>query len=133
MKRLWVPLCLVLGFVMLAYNLYFWGGIASTPELGAIVRERASTFSFITWSYVSAGFGILNMLGWQEAAVQFAHNQVGDTLVLMQASPLTALDDLFKALPWYCRGSYYGGPLLILIGAFAQSRKPKSFKTFGTQ
>ena len=133
MKRLWVPLCLVIGFAMLAYSLYFWGGIASTPELGAIVRERASTFSFITWSYVSAGFGILNMLGWQEAAVQFAHNQVGDTLAALQANPLTALDELFKVLPWYCRISYYGGPLLILIGAFAQSRKPKSFKTFGSK
>lgn len=133
MKRIWVPLCLVIGFAMLAYSLYFWGGIASTPELGAIVRERASTFSFITWSYVSAGFGLLNMLGWQEAAVQFAHNQVGDALVPIQANALTALDDLFKVLPWYCRVSYYGGPLLILIGAFAQSRKPKSFKTFGSK
>ena len=133
MKRILVPLCLVIGFAMLAYSLYFWGGIASTPELGAIVRERASTFSFITWSYVSAGFGILNMLGWQEAAVQFAHNQVGDSIVVIQASPLTALDDLFNVLPWYCRVSYYGGPLLILIGAFAQSRKPKSFKTFGSK
>ena len=133
MKRLWVPLCLVIGFAMLAYSLYFWGGIASTPELGAIVRERASTFSFITWSYVSAGFGLLNMLGWQEAAVQFAHNQVGGTLAALQANPLTALDELFKVLPWYCRVSYYGGPLLILIGAFAQSRKPKSFKTFGSK
>lgn len=133
MKRLWVPLCLVIGFAMLAYSLYFWGGIASTPELGTIVRERASTFSFITWSYVSAGFGLLNMLGWQEAAVQFANNQVGDALVPIQATALTALDDLFKVLPWYCRVSYYGGPLLILIGAFAQSRKPKSFKTFGSK
>ena len=133
MKRIWVPLCLVIGFAMLAYSLYFWGGIASTPELGAIVRERASTFSFITWSYVSAGFGLLNMLGWQEAAVQFAHSQVGDSLVPIQANALTALDDLFKVLPWYCRVSYYGGPLLILIGAFAQSRKPKSFKTFGSK
>ena len=133
MKRIWVPLCLAIGFAMLAYSLYFWGGIASTPELGAIVRERASTFSFITWSYVSAGFGLLNMLGWQEAAVQFAHNQVGDALVPIQANALTALDELFKVLPWYCRVSYYGGPLLILIGAFAQSRKPKSFKTFGSK
>lgn len=133
MKRLWVPLCLVLGFVMLAYSLYFWGGIASTSEVGAIVRERASTFSFITWSYVSAGFGILNLLGWQDAASQHASAQVGQVFAAMQASPLTGLDDLFKALPWYCRVSYYGGPLMILIGAFAQSRKPKSFKTFGTQ
>lgn len=131
MKKLWVPLCLVLGFAMLAYSLYFWGGIASSPEVGAIVRERASTFSVITWSYVSAGFGILNMLGWQEAAIQFANNQVGDVIVAMQASPLTALDDLFKALPWFCRVSYYGGPLLILMGAFAQARKPKAFNTFG--
>lgn len=133
MKRLWVPICLVLGFSMLAYNLYFWGGVASAAEVGEIVRERASTFSFITWSYVSAGYGILEMLGSQEGASQFAHAQVGASFAAMQASPLTALDELFKSLPWYGTMSYYGGPLLVLIGAFAQSRKPKGFKTFGSQ
>jgi hypothetical protein len=131
MKRMWVPLCLILGFVMLAYSLYFWGGLASTLEVGAIVRERASTFSFITWSYVSAGHGILNMLGWQEGANQFAHGHVGSVFTTMQTSPFTALDELFKTLPWYDLAAYYGGPLLILIGSFAQSRKPKAFKTFG--
>jgi hypothetical protein len=133
MKKIWVPLCLVLGFAMLAYSLYFWGGIACTPEIGAIVRERASTFSFIAWSYISAGFGLLNMLGWQEGAIEFAHQQLGDVLVSTRASPLTAMDDLFKALPWFCRVSYYGGPLLILIGAFAQQQKPKAITTFGSR
>lgn len=133
MKKLWVPLCFILGFSMLAYSLYFWGGLASTSEVGAMVRERASTFSFIAWSYVSAGYGILSMLDLQETAAQFAHAQVGAGFAAMQASPLTALDDLFKSLPWYSIVSYYGGPLMILLGAFAQSRKPKSFKTFSSK
>ncbi|MGH8051871.1 MAG: hypothetical protein ACREPB_14525 [Arenimonas sp.] len=133
MKRLWVPLCLILGFCMLAYSLYLWGGIANTAEVGAIVRERVSTFSFITWSYVSAGYGILNLFGLQEGASQFAHAQVGASFASMQASPLTALDELFRSLPWYSKMAYYGGPFLVLIGAFAQSRKPKGFKTFGSQ
>lgn len=133
MKKLWVPFCLILGFSMLAFSLYFWGGIASTAEVGAIVRERASTFSFITWAYVSAGYGILGMLGMQEGAGQFAHAHLGASFAAMQASPTTALDALFKSLPWYALVSYYGAPLLILLGAFAQSRKPKSFKTFGSK
>jgi hypothetical protein len=133
MKKIWVPLCLTLGFAMLAYSLYLWGGIAHTPVVGDIVRVRASTFSFITWSYVSAGFGIFDMLGWQDSARQFAAGQVGESFAAMQANPITALDDLFKMLPWHARLSYYGGPLLIMLGAFAQSRKPKSFKTFGTK
>ena len=133
MKRFWTPLCLILGFAMLAYSLYFWGGLASTPEVGAMVRERASTFSFITWAYVSAGVGIVNLLGWQDAASQFAHGHMAGVLGAMQASPATALDQAFKALPWQMLASYYGGPLMILIGSFAQSRKPKSFKTFGSK
>lgn len=133
MKRLWVPLCFILGTAMLLYDLYFWGGVASTSEVGALVQEHASTFSFITWSYISAGHGILNMLGWQDSAALFAQGQVGDLFVAMQASPLTALDDLFKAIPWYSLVSYYGAPLFLLIGTFAQSRKPKTFKTFGSK
>ncbi len=133
MKRFWVPFCFIAGASMLLYSLYFWGGIASTSEVGGLVQERASTFSFIAWSYISAGHGILNMLGWQDSAAQFAHGQAGDLFAAMQASPLTALDDLFKAMPWYGLVSYYGGPLLLLTGAFAQSRKPKTFKTFGSR
>lgn len=133
MKRVWVPICLVLGFSMLAYSLYFWGGVASNPEVGAIVREKASTFSFITWAYVSSGYGVLDMLGWHEGANQFALAQVGESYASMKASPLTALHDLFAALPLHSVISYYGGPLLILMGAFAQARKPKTFKTFGSK
>jgi len=133
MKRILVPLCLIIGFAMLAYNLYFWGGLASTHEVGSMVREHASTFSFITWSYVTAGEGILNMLGWNEGAAQFANSEVGNVFATMQGSPSTALDELFKAMPGFSLFCYYGAPLLILIGTFAQSRKPKSFKTFGTK
>lgn len=131
MKRFWVPLCFILGFAMLAFSLYFWGGTASTAEVGALVRERAASFSFLTWAYVSAGYEVLNSLGWQEGASQFASDQVGQVFVSMQANPVLALDELFNAQPWYVRISYYAGPLMILLGAFAQARKPKTFKTFG--
>ena len=131
MKRLWIPLCFILGLVMLAHSLYFWGGLASTDEVGVLVRERAPSFSFITWAYVSAGHGILTTLHWQEAGSLFAFSHVGDVFVSMQASPLTAMDQLFEALPWLSLLSYYGGPIMILVGVFAQARKPKTFKTFG--
>ncbi len=133
MKRLWIPLCIILGFFMLAYSLYFWGGVASTAEVGTIVSERASTFSFIAWSYISAGKGIVDLLGWQDSASQFAHASVGDSFAAMQQNPLLALHTLFESLPAYSLVCYYGGPLLILIGAFAQAQKPKSFKTFGSK
>jgi hypothetical protein len=133
MKRIWIPLCIILGLAMLAYDLYFWGGIASSAEVGAIVREHATTFSFITWAYVSAGQGIMDMLGLQASASQFAQTQVGGVFAAMQANPLTALDELFKKLPTHTLVSYYGGPLMLLIGAFAQSQKPKTFKTFGSK
>lgn len=131
MKRIWVPLCFVLGFAMLAYSLFFWGGLVSTQEVGALVRERASTFSFFTWAYITSGQGIMEMLGWQDAARQHAVEQVGTLFAEMNANPYLALDKLFKEIPWYVKVSYYGGPLMILVGTFAHLRKPKTFKTFG--
>lgn len=131
MKRFWVPLFFILGFVMLAHSLYFWGGLASTTEVGALVNERVSNYSFLAWAYVSAGSGLLNLLGWQQAASQFANGQAGHIFEVMQKSPLIAMDQLFSALPWINKISYYGGPVMILLGIFAQSRKPKTFKTFG--
>lgn len=131
MKKIWVPLLLILGAAMLLYSLYFWGGLASTQEVGSLVRERASTFSFLAWSYITAGQGILEILGWQDRAAQFAQGQVGSVFATMKETPYTALDNLFKELHWSIKTSYYGGPLMILLGAFAHLRKPKTFKTFG--
>ena len=131
MKRIWITFCLILGFAMLAYSLYFWGGLASTAEVGALVRERASTFSFITWAYVTAGQGLLSTFGWQDTAAQHAQGQVGSIFAAMNASPYTALDNLFEEIHWLIKVSYYGGPFMILLGAFAHMRKPKTFKTFG--
>lgn len=133
MKRVWIPFCFIVGAAMLAYDLYFWGGLASTSEVGSIVRERASTFSFLAWSYMSAGFGMVDMLGSNEGAASFARGQIGDLLAGLNADPLTTLDGIFKALPWYALCSYYGAPLLILLGIFAQSRKPKPFNTYGSR
>ncbi len=131
MKRIWIPLCLILGFAMLAYSLYFWGGIASTEEVGALVRERASTFSFITWAYITSGQGIIDLLGWQDTAGQHAIDQVGFLFAEMKATPYSAMDHLFREMPGLAKTCYYGGPMLILIGTFAHLRKPKTFKTFG--
>lgn len=131
MKRVWVPLCFILGFAMLAHSLYFWGGLVSTPEVGTLVRDRASTFSFIAWCYITSGQGILGAFGWQDAAIQYAQGQVGGIFAEMNANPFVALDNLFKELPWINRVSYYGGPLMLLVGTFAHLRKPKTFKTFG--
>lgn len=131
MKRIWIPLCFILGFAMLFYSLYFWGGLASTKEVGVLVRERASTFSFIAWVYITSGQGIMDMLGWQDSAGQHAVNEAGHLFAAMKTTPYTAMDTLFKELPPLAKASYYGGPLLILIGTFAHLRRPKQFKTFG--
>ncbi len=131
MKRIWTPLCFILGFGMLAHSLYFWGGLASTEEVGALVRERTSTFSFIAWCYITSGQGILEMTGWQEPAVQYARVEVGGVFAAMKATPQVAMEKLFSEIPSLVRLSYYCGPLFILIGSFLQLRKPKTFKTFG--
>ena len=130
-KRIWIPLCFILGFAMLAHSLYFWGGLVSTQEVGGLVRERTSTFSFIAWCYITSGQGILEMGGWQEAAIQYAQNEVGGVFAVMKQTPQIAMDTLFKEIPYSVKLSYYGGPLLLLVGMFLQLRKPKTFKTFG--
>lgn len=131
MKRIWTPLCFILAFAMLAHSLYFWGGLASTQEVGALVSERTSTFSFLAWCYITSGQGILDMAGWKQAAIQYAQGEVGGVFPVMIANPYVAMDHLFKEIPALIKISYYGGPLLLLIGTFVQLRKPKTFKTFG--
>ena len=131
MKNFWTPLCFILGIAMLAHNLYFWGGLVSTVEVGELVRERASTFSFIAWCYITSGQGILEMAGWQNAAMQYASGEVGGVFAAMTATPQIAMDNLFKEIPVLVKISYYGAPLLLLVGTFLHLRKPKTFKTFG--
>lgn len=131
MKRIWIPLCFILGFVMLAHSLYFWGGLASTQEVGPLVRERASTFSFLAWCYISSGQGILDLAGWKQSAIGYAQGEAGGLFPAMLASPYVAMGTLFKDIPMLIKLSYYAGPLLLLLGTFGHLRKPKTFKTFG--
>jgi len=131
MKRIWVPVCFILGFAMLAHSLYFWGGLASTEQVGALVRERTSTFSFLAWCYMSSGQGVVEMVGWKQAAIEYAQGEAGAIFPAMVANPYVAMDTLFKEMPSLVRLSYYGGPLLLLLGIFGHLRKPKPFKTFG--
>lgn len=131
MKQIWAPLCFILGTVMLVYSLYFWGGLVSTQEVGEIVRERASTFSFIAWCYITSGQGILDMVGLQESAAEYARGEVGGVFAAMTQTPQMAMENMFKEISFPIKLSYYGAPLLLLVGTFIQLRKPKTFKTFG--
>jgi hypothetical protein len=130
MKRIWIPVCFALGLIMLTYSLYYWGGLASHPDVGGFVRDNTSKFGFMTWAYSSAGSTILEMISLQGHAADYAAKQVGDVFPVVKTAPFSAMSALYQATPFKIKAANYLGPLLILIAGIAQWRKPKAFKTY---
>jgi hypothetical protein len=131
MKQFWIPVCFLLSIALLGMSLYFWGGVATHPEMGAYFREHVSTYSFTLWVYSAAGAKVVTGLGVQANAADYVAHYLGGVLPVIKSAPFSAMDALFKATPWKIKIANYLGPILFLTAVFAQTRKPKTFKTFG--
>jgi hypothetical protein len=130
MKRFWIPACLVVGVLMVAMSLFYWGGLASHADVGKFVTDNVAKYSFIAWAYCSAGEIILAVVGLDASAAEYAAKHAGHVFPAVKDTPYSAMAALYAATPGEIKFASYAGPLLIAIAAFAQSRKPQTFRTF---
>jgi hypothetical protein len=130
MKRFWIPACFVIGIVMVATSLFYWGGLASHAEVGKFVSDNVAKYSFIAWVYCSSGASILPLIGLDAPATEYAAKHAGQAFSAVKATPYSAMAALYAATPGEIKFASYIGPLLLAIAAFAQVRKPQSFRTF---
>jgi hypothetical protein len=120
----------VLGLLMLLSQLYYWGGIAHSPVVGAIAKERAKFSSPLMASYIFLGHRAVGLFGVADSAVESVKAQTDLLAQILPANPNVAPRELHKAMPDSKLPGYYLSPILLLLAAFLQLRKPKQISTF---
>jgi hypothetical protein len=130
MKRFWIPVCFLIGIVMVAVSLFYWGGLASHAEVGKFVTDNVAKYSFIAWAYCSAGGSILPLIGLDTFAAEYAAKHAGQVFPAVKDTPYSAMAALYAATPAEIKFASYAGPVLLAIAGFAQSRKPQTFTAF---
>jgi hypothetical protein len=123
----------LIAFGMLFSQLYYWGGIAHTPVVGAIAKERAKFSSPLMAAYIFLGDKAVGLTGLAGSAV----NAVSAQTQLLHQSLLknrsSAPRELRNQLPSSKVLSYYLAPILLVACLLLQLRKPKQISTFSRQ
>jgi hypothetical protein len=122
----------LVGFLMLAHSLFFWGGIGLTPNIGNWVKHQAvrNVDTFGVAFYTAAGEQTFNLIA-PDAAREYAHNQVGEVLDEMAGKGAGSPEAIRAALPSNVALSHYGMPFAFAIALILHWIRPKPIKSLG--
>ena len=127
-----LPACWVLAVLLMAQNLFLWGGVAVTPQVGDRIMDQASLQSPVAWTYLVFGKQTVNPFGLADSARAYAAEHFSSVYPEVALDEHTALDRLLAAQSALLRLSYWGGLILLLLSIVLQLIKPKRVRQFGT-
>jgi hypothetical protein len=127
-----LPACWVIGLLLMAHNLYLWGGVAVTPQVGDRILDQASLQSPVAWTYLVFGKQTVNPLGIDASARNYAASHFSAVYPEVALDEHTALDRLLAAQNALLRTCYWVGPIFLLLSIVLQLIKPKPIRSFGT-
>jgi len=127
-----LPACWLLAVVFMAQNLFLWGGVAVTPNVGERLLDQASLQSPVAWTYLVFGKQTVNQLGLDSAARDYAARHFSAVYPEVALDEHTALDRVLAAQNGFLRLAYWAGPIFLLLSIVLQLIKPKPIRQFGT-
>ena len=127
-----LPACWVLAVLLLAQNLFLWGGVAVTPQVGDRIMDQASLQSPVAWTYLVFGKLSVNPIGLSDSARNYAAGRFSAVYPDVALDEHTALDRLLAAQGALFRTAYWLGPIFLVLAIVLQTIKPKPIRSFGT-
>ena len=128
-----LPACWVLALLLMGQNLFLWGGVAVTPQIGDRIMDQASMQSPIAWSYLVFGKLTVDPIGLGDSARNYAATHFSAVYPEVALDEHTALDRLLLAQSVLLRTAYWAGPIFLLLSIVLQLIKPKPIRQFGTR
>ncbi len=126
---LYVP-ATVLLLISVLINCAFWGGVASSRVLGAVVPEPLRLQAPLAYTWLLAGDAAGSALGLEEVLAGFAEAQLGNVSQVVEVRSLAAERALEARSAWL--KLMHPLPLLLLpVALLLWWRRPRGFKTFG--
>src|SRR5689334_8335658 len=105
-----LPFCWLMAVLLMAQNLYLWGGVAVTPQIGERIMNQSSLQSPVAWTYLVFGKLIVDPIGLSDSARNYAAGRFSDVYPDVALDEHTALDRLLAAQGVLLRTSYWAGP-----------------------
>ena len=127
-----LPVCWVLGLLLMAHNLYLWGGVAVTPQVGDRIMDQALMQSPVAATYLVLGKQSVDPIGIDASARDYAARQFSAVYPEVALDEHTALDRVLAAQSALLRTAYWAGPIFLLLSIVLQLLKPKPIRSFGT-
>ena len=120
-----------LFFLFLGIDLYAWGGLAITPDVGKQLREQASLRSPLAASYMFAGRKTIEALGRRDQAVAYAARHFRAEAFSDPGPPQLVVERFHAAQSATASLAYYGAPLLLVLSLVLHVRRQKPVRSFG--
>lgn len=128
-----LPACWVIAVLLMAQNLFLWGGVAVTPQVGDRIMDQASLQSPVAWTYLVFGKQTVKPLGLDDSARDYAAKHFSSVYPDVALDEHTALDRLLAAQGAFLRLAYWAGPIFLGLAIVLQVIKPKQIRQFGTR
>jgi hypothetical protein len=116
---------IALFVLTLFYNLYLWGGLARTPELGPLMTQATQREVSLAGIYLPLGRILIDAAGLKQTAASFAETRFAGVRSRVLANPAAAMDTILSDLPASVSLAYYGAPLLLPLAALLWWRRPR--------
>lgn len=132
MRKKFLPLCWLVAVLLWAHNLYLWGGVAVTPQVGDRIVDQSMLQSPLAATYLILGKQTVVPIGQSDSARDYAAERFSSVYPDIATDQHTALDRLLAAQSALFRLAYWAAPILLLLSIVLQLRKPKPIRSFGT-
>ena len=128
-----LPFCWLMAVLLMGQNLFLWGGIAVTPQVGDRIMDQSSLQSPVAWTYLVFGKLTVDPIGLSDSARNYAAGHFSAVYPDVALDEHTALDRLLAAQGVLLRTAYWGGPIFLLLAIVLQLIKPKPIRSFGAR
>ena len=123
----------LLTAVCFAYNLYLWGGLKATPQVGKLLMNEAPYQNPLAATYMFLGARINGTLGRTDKARAFAARKFPELVSHPEQLQYLAVTQFRRAQDWWGSFCYSFGPILLVLSLVLHWRRQRPIRSFGTK
>jgi hypothetical protein len=122
----------VVALAMLFHSLYFWGGVALTPNVGdrVLMQAQKQIDCIGVAFYAHTGKSIFNLV-LTDSARDYAAREVGAIYPSLDGEAHIAAQRLRASMDQLQSFSHYGTPWAFFVAGLLYWRRPKPLKSMG--
>ena len=117
--------------ICFAYNFYLWGGLKSTPLIGAQLMEEAPFDSPLAATYMFIGNKVNGTIGRREEAREFAARRFPELVANPAEVENLAIRRFLAAQDYWGTLCYYLAPLLLVLSVVLHMMRQKRIRSLG--